>query len=149
MMKSKNCVDYSLLMKEAIKNIIKQALGRVGDKKNKNLNYFMAINTEHGGIALPKFLRKKFPKEMGLSMRGISPALNIGEDSFTALVNFNGKEFPLVIPFDALVYFSDKEAEVEFAFDKIAKADDSERINSGAFGEKTKKTTASGADNII
>jgi len=111
-------IDYSLLMREALRDVPRQVLRRVaasglpGDH-----HFFVTFRTDHPRVNVPLRLRQQHPTEMTVVIQHQFSGLLVDDGGFSVTLRFGGRPEQIVVPFDALTAFVDPAAEFGLRFE--------------------------------
>ena len=101
-------IDYQQILKKNMINVLKDVLKVI---ENDNLieghHLYITFNTENKKVILPKWLKKKNPKEMTIVLQYEYSNLKILEEKFEILLSFNDVKVNLSIPFISIISFAD------------------------------------------
>jgi uncharacterized protein len=116
-------LDYSRLVREALRDVPRQALrvaastGLPGDH-----HFYVTFRTSHPGVAMSPGLHARHPGQMTVVLQHEYRDLAVGEDAFSVTLRFGGKPERLHVPFAALVAFADPAAEFGLRFEAVEDA---------------------------
>ena len=116
-------IDYSLLMREALRDVPRQVLRRVaasglpGDH-----HFFVTFRTDHPRVNVPLRLRQQHPMEMTVVIQHQFSGLLVDDGGFSVTLRFGGRPEQIVVPFDALTAFVDPAAEFGLRFEREEEA---------------------------
>lgn len=110
-------IDYQLLLDNALKSVVKEALiyaqyNGLGD----DAGFFITFKTRAPGVVLPDFLRIRYPDTMTIVLQYSYNNLNVSDTEFGVQLTFDGRPFFIRVPFSALVEFKDPTAEFMLSF---------------------------------
>ena len=101
-------INYHQILKNNMINVLKDILHEI---ENNNLNnyhhLYITFKTDDKNVILPKWLKKKHPKEMTIVIQYEYWNLKILEERFEILLSFNDIKVNLSIPFLSIVSFAD------------------------------------------
>ena len=101
-------IDYQQILKKNMINVLKDVLKVI---ENDNLieghHLYITFNTENKKVILPKWLKKKHPKEMTIVLQYEYSNLKVLEEKFEILLSFNDIKVNLSIPFISIISFAD------------------------------------------
>ena len=112
-------IDYQSLLDNALKSVVKDALvhaqfNGLGD----GTHFYITFRTRDPGVALPDFLRMRYPDVMTIVLQYSYNNLNISSTEFGVQLAFDGRPFFIRVPFSALVEFKDPSADFILSFQK-------------------------------
>ncbi len=117
-------LDYTRLVREALRDVARQALrlaaseGLPGDH-----HFYLTFRTSHPGVAMSPGLHARHPDEMTIVLQFEYRDLAVGEDAFSVTLRFGGVPERLHVPFAALLAFADPAAEFGLRFEpEVARA---------------------------
>ena len=101
-------INYQQILKKNMINVLKDVL-KVIEKDNlkEGHHLYITFNTENKKVILPKWLKKKHPKEMTIVLQYEYSNLKILEEKFEILLSFNDVKVNLSIPFISIISFAD------------------------------------------
>lgn len=105
---TKEIIDYSALVDEAMHSIVKKSLEILA--KNDpcgDHHFFISFITKYPGVTLSEKLRQKHPYEMTIVLQYQFENLEINEDSFSVSLSFDNFLEKIEIPFASLTAFAD------------------------------------------
>ena len=101
-------INYQQILKKNMINVLKDVLKVI---ENDNLieghHLYITFNTENKKVILPKWLKKKHPKEMTIVLQYEYSNLKVLEEKFEILLSFNDIKVNLSIPFISIISFAD------------------------------------------
>lgn len=101
-------IRYDLMVERALRDVVRQALvlvtesGLPGDH-----HFYVTFSTGFQGVAIPDYLRQKYPNDMTIVLQHQFYGLEVSDDRFAVSLSFNSKSERLVIPFAAVTAFAD------------------------------------------
>ena len=101
-------INYHQILKKNMINVLKDVL-KVIEKDNlkEGHHLYITFNTENKKVILPKYLKKKHPKEMTIVLQYEYSNLKVLEEKFEILLSFNDIKVNLSIPFISIISFAD------------------------------------------
>ena len=101
-------INYQQILKKNMINVLKDVL-KVIEKDNlkEGHHLYITFNTENKKVILPKWLKKKHPKEMTIVLQYEYSNLKVLEEKFEILLSFNDIRVNLSIPFISIISFAD------------------------------------------
>ena len=101
-------IDYGELMQEALKGVMRAALGVAAEQGLPGRHHFyITFRTDHPGIAIGNHLKAQYAEEMTVVLQHQFDDLTIDDEGFAVTLRFNRKPERLAIPFDAVTAFVD------------------------------------------
>lgn len=101
-------IDYGELMQEALKGVMRAALGVAAETGLPGRHHFyVTFRTDHPGIDIASHLRAQYAEEMTVVLQHQFDSLSIDDEGFSVTLRFNRRPERLVIPFDAVTAFVD------------------------------------------
>jgi hypothetical protein len=112
-------IDYQLLLDNALKSVVKDALihaqiNGLGDGSH----FFITFKTRDNGVVLPDFLRMRYPDVMTIVLQYSYNNLHVSDKEFGVQLTFDGRPFFIRVPFSALVEFKDPSVDFMLSFHK-------------------------------
>lgn len=110
-------IDYQLLLDNALKSVVKDALihaqiNGLGDGSH----FFITFKTRDPGVVLPDFLRMRYPDIMTIVLQYSYNNLHVSDKEFGVQLTFDGRPFFIRVPFSALVEFKDPSVDFILTF---------------------------------
>ena len=110
-------IDYQLLLDNALKSVVKDALiyaqiNGLGD----GAHFFITFKTRDPGVVLPDFLRMRYPDIMTIVLQYSYNNLHVSDKEFGVQLTFDGRPFFIRVPFSALVEFKDPSVDFILTF---------------------------------
>ncbi len=110
-------IDYQLLLDNALKSVVKDALiyaqiNGLGD----GAHFFITFKTRDAGVQLPDFLRMRYPDIMTIVLQYSYTNLHVSDKEFGVQLTFDGRPFFIRVPFSALVEFKDPSVDFILTF---------------------------------
>lgn len=110
-------IDYQVLLDNALKSIVKDALvfaqvNGLGDGSH----FFITFKTRDPGVVLPDFLRMRYPDIMTIVLQYSYTNLHVSDKEFGVQLTFDGRPFFIRVPFSALVEFKDPSVDFILTF---------------------------------
>ncbi|WP_343717180.1 ClpXP protease specificity-enhancing factor SspB [Inquilinus sp.] len=99
---------YDRMVESALRGVVREALAQVAEKGLPGDHHFyLTFVTNHRGVAIPEYLRQKYPQEMTIVLQHQFFGLEVCEDRFSVSLSFSSKTERLVIPLAAISTFAD------------------------------------------
>lgn len=110
-------IDYQALLDNALKSVVKEALlhaqiNGLGD----GTHFYITFKTRVPGVALPDFLRIRYPDIMTIVLQYSYNNLHVSDKEFGVQLTFDGRPFFIRVPFSALVEFKDPSVDFMLSF---------------------------------
>lgn len=101
-------IAYEPLVRAALLGMVRDVLAQVAETGLPGEHhFFISFDTRHDEVAIPGFLRAKYPEEMVIVLQNRFWNLGVHEDFFEVELSFSGQRHRLVVPFAAINAFSD------------------------------------------
>jgi hypothetical protein len=114
---------YDALVDDALRSVVRRVLTQVAEKGLPGSHHFyISFRSTDPGVALPDYLRAKYPEEMTIVLQHQYWDLIIGADYFEVTVSFNKQQERIMVPFTALSAFVDPSVRFGLQFDRKDKA---------------------------
>jgi hypothetical protein len=116
---------YDALVDDALRSVVRRVLTQVADKGLPGSHHFyISFRSNDPGVALPDYLRAKYPEEMTIVLQHQYWDLVIKPESFEVTVSFNKQQERIKVPFAALSAFVDPSVRFGLQFDRKDKDKD-------------------------
>ena len=118
--------QYDKMVERALRGVVRDALQRAADEGLRGAHHFyIGFSTEMPGVAVPDYLRGKYPGEMTIVLQHQYWDLEIGEESFSVTLSFQKQLERLTVPFAAIRSFADPSVNfaLEFAGPEVGSND--------------------------
>ncbi len=113
-------LQYERLVEEALRGVMRKALGLVAVQGLESEHYFhITFRTEHPGVDIPAHLHREYPVEMPVILQNAFWDLEVGEIGFSVSLSFNRVQQRLTIPFDAITVFQDPSVNFRLQFQAV------------------------------
>ena len=110
-------IDYGRLVESALRTVVRDVLERLGKEGAPSPHHFyITFRTHHPGVAIPDFLRERYPVDMTIVLQHQFWDLEVDEHGFAVTLSFNDHMQRLVIPFTAVKVFADPGVEFGLQF---------------------------------
>ncbi len=117
-MDSNEGFDYQKIVQDALRDAVRRVLAQVAERGLPGEHYFyVGFRTAEPGVEIPRSLREQYPQEMTVILQNQYWGLEVGPDSFSVVLSFNGGRERLTVPFTALTAFVDPSCEFGLRFD--------------------------------
>ena len=114
---SRDSLDYGQMMDTAMRGVVRAALMRVAEMGLPgNHNLYVTFRTDFPGVALPDYLRARYPDEMTIVLQHQFWGLQADEHKFSVSLSFNRVHERLVVPFPAITAFGDPSVQFGLQF---------------------------------
>ena len=101
-------IDYGRLVEGALRTVVRDVLERLGKEGVPPPHHFyITFRTRHPGVAIPEFLRDRYPADMTIVLQHQFWDLQVDEEGFAVTLSFNDQMQRLRIPFAAIKVFAD------------------------------------------
>ena len=115
---SESFFDYDLMVRDALKGVVKKILTEVAKSGLPGDHHFyIAFDTTVPGVQIPDHLRERYPEEMTIVIQHRYWGLRIHPDRFEIGLSFHQKPEHLIVPFEALVGFVDPTSQFALQFE--------------------------------
>ena len=118
--------QYDKMVERALRGVVRDALQRAAEEGLRGAHHFyIGFATEMPGVAVPDYLRGKYPGEMTIVLQHQYWDLEIGEESFSVTLSFQKQLERLMVPFAAIRSFADPSVNfaIEFAGPEVGSND--------------------------
>jgi hypothetical protein len=110
-------IRYDQMVDDALRSVVRTTLRQVRDTGLPGDHHlFISFVTDHPGVAVPPYLRERYPEEMTIVLQFQFWDLIIERDLFRVTLSFQDKPEKLVIPFAAVTSFADPAAKFGLQF---------------------------------
>tara|TARA_B000000437_G_scaffold205526_1_gene171823 strand:- start:164 stop:595 length:432 start_codon:yes stop_codon:yes gene_type:complete len=104
-------INYEEILNSNLINVFKDILFNINTNGlNSNNHLYVTFNTNHNGVTIPEWLRKKFPSEMTIVIQYEFYNLEIEDDFFLITLSFNNIKEKLKINYNSIISFADPSA---------------------------------------
>ncbi len=115
---SEDALDYPRMLRNALRQVPREALGRVAAEGLPEPHYFyLTFRTGHPGVVLAPYLRQRYPDEMTIVLKQQFRDLEVDDEGFSVTLYFGGRPELLSVPFAALTAFVDPGVDFGLRFD--------------------------------
>ena len=137
-------INYEQLIKDSLKTAIKGLLKSVSEQGLPgDHHFFISFNTNFEGVEISDWMVGKYPNEMTIVIQNWFENLNVDDQCFSIVLNFNNKPEKMKIPFDSIISFSDPSVNFSLQFENSMKQNLETMIDTK---EKNVKTESSDED---
>lgn len=107
--KAKDLMGYEALQQEALRGVVRAALGRAAGPRGLpgDHHFYISFRTDAAGVSTPDDLLAKYPDEMTIVLQNQYWDLAPVENSFSVTLQFGGQPKTLSIPYAAITRFYD------------------------------------------
>jgi uncharacterized protein len=114
---SKDRMHYELLVRDALRSVVKAALKRVAKEGLPGTHhFFISFRTDAEGVEISPALRAQYPEEMTIVLQHQFWGLSVDDEGFSVGLSFNQVPQTLRIPFTALTLFHDPAVQFQLPF---------------------------------
>src|SRR3954471_3401316 len=100
--------QYDKMVERALRGVVRDALQRAAEEGLRGAHHFyIGFSTEMPGVAVPDYLRGKYPGEMTIVLQHQYWDLEVGQESFSVTLSFQKQLERLTVPFAAVRSFAD------------------------------------------
>jgi len=118
---------YDRMVESALRGVVREALAQVAEKGlTGDHHFYLTFVTNHRGVAIPEYLRQKYPQEMTIVLQHQFFGLEVCEDRFSVSLSFSSKTERLVIPLAAITTFADPSVNFALQFQSAKEAAEAE-----------------------
>jgi hypothetical protein len=105
-------------------------------------HFYLTFVTNHRGVAIPEYLRQKYPQEMTIVLQHQFFGLEVCEDRFSVSLSFSSKTERLVIPLAAITTFADPSVNFALQFQSAKEAAEAEDADAAETPDEPAETAA-------
>jgi len=121
---SKDALRYDKMVEAALRGVVREALGRAAKSGLPGAHHFyITFRTGMPGVAIPDYLREKYPEEMTIVLEHQFWDLAIENDGFGVTLSFQNRPERLTIPFAAITAFADPSVKFGLQFQPVEDAE--------------------------
>ena len=100
--------QYDKMVENALRGVVRDALLLAAEEGLRGAHHFyLGFATEMPGVAIPEYLRGKYPGEMTIVLQHQFWDLEVGEEAFSVTLSFQKQLERLTVPFAAVRSFAD------------------------------------------
>ena len=111
-------INYEQLIKDSLKLAIKELFKSVSEQGLPgDHHFFISFNTNFEGVEISDWMEEKYPNEMTIVIQNWFENLNVDDQFFNIVLNFNNKPEKMKIPFDSIISFSDPSVNFSLQFE--------------------------------
>lgn len=109
------------MVETALRGVVREAVSRVAKHGLPGAHHFyITFRTTAPGVALPDYLRAKYPDEMTIVLEHQFWDLEVGADGISVTLSFQNRPERLSIPFAAITAFADPSVKFGLQFQEAA-----------------------------
>ena len=110
-------IDYGRLVETALRTVVRDVLsGLAKDGAPPPHHFYVTFRTRHPGVAIPEFLRDRYPVDMTIVLQHQFWDLAVDEEGFAVTLSFSDQLQRLRIPYAAIKVFADPGVEFGLQF---------------------------------
>jgi hypothetical protein len=134
---------YDRMVESALRGVVREALAQVAEKGLPGDHHFyLTFVTNHRGVAIPEYLRQKYPQEMTIVLQHQFFGLEVCEDRFSVSLSFSSKTERLVIPLAAITTFADPSVNFALQFQSAKEGIEDEKDEASETAEEPAEADA-------
>ncbi|TSD90442.1 hypothetical protein FFK22_002825 [Mycobacterium sp. KBS0706] len=131
------------MVESALRGVVREALAQVAEKGlTGDHHFYLTFVTNHRGVAIPEYLRQKYPQEMTIVLQHQFFGLEVCEDRFSVSLSFSSKTERLVIPLAAITTFADPSVNFALQFQSAKEAAEAEDADAAGNPDEPAETAA-------
>ena len=113
--------DYPKMVETALRGVVRTALVRTQREGLRGAHHFyLSFRTGAVGVAIPNYLRTKYPEEMTIVLQHQFWGLEVRDQDFSVTLSFQNRPEQLTIPFAAVASFADPSVNFALQFEAAA-----------------------------
>jgi len=113
--------DYPKMVETALRGVVREALVRTQREGLRGAHHFyVSFRTGAAGVAIPNYLRTKYPEEMTIVLQHQFWGLEVRDQDFSVTLSFQNRPEQLTVPFAAVVSFADPSVNFALRFEVAA-----------------------------
>jgi len=114
---AKDQIGYNRLVEKALRGVVREALERAAlEGMPGGHHFYVSFRTADPGVAIPDFLKQKFPEEMTIVLQHQYWGLAVDAEAFEVTLSFSRARHTLHVPFRALTGFFDPSVQFGLQF---------------------------------
>ena len=124
-------LQYEAMVERALRGVMREALAFAAERGMPGEHHFyITFRTEHPGVAIPDYLRERYPSEMTIVLEHRFWSLEVGDEIFGVTLSFADVPERLTVPYEAVTAFFDPSVRFGLQFDggKAAASDKPEEV---------------------
>lgn len=111
---------YDKMVESALRGVVRQAVGEVQKQGLPGEHHFyITFMTDFPGVAIPDYLRERYPGEMTIVMQYQFENLTVDEEKIGITLSFNNVPERLVVPLAAITIFADPSVNFALQFQPL------------------------------
>jgi len=115
-----NALRYDKMVEFALRGVVRQAVSEVQKRGLPGDHHFyITFMTDFPGVAIPDYLRERYPGEMTIVLQYQFEDLSVDEDKIGITLSFNNVPERLVIPIAAITIFADPSVNFALQFQPL------------------------------
>ncbi len=124
---------YDKMVESALRGVVRQAVEEVmKDGLPGDHHFYITFLTDYPGVAIPDYLRERYPGEMTIVLQYQFYDLTIDEDQMSVTLSFNNVPERLTIPLGAISIFADPSVNFALQFQPVGEEiDEAELLELG------------------
>jgi hypothetical protein len=110
-------IDYGRMVETALRTVVRDVLLRLAKEGAPPPHHFyVTFRTRHPGVAIPEFLRDRYPVDMTIILQHQFWDLAVDDEGFAVTLSFSDQLQRLRVPFAAIKVFADPGVEFGLQF---------------------------------
>ena len=150
-------IDYGRMVETALRTVVRDVLLRLAKEGAPPPHHFyVTFRTRHPGVAIPEFLRDRYPVDMTIILQHQFWDLAVDDEGFAVTLSFSDQLQRLRVPFAAIKVFADPGVEfgLQFTIDDESEPEPADvkllgASVKGVTGEQGEPDTESGGAEIV
>lgn len=111
---------YDKMVEKALRSVVQQALQEVvKDGLSDDHHFYITFHTSHPGVAIPDYLKERYPGEMTIVLQHQFYDLEVSEERFSVMLSFNNVPERLTIPLTSITIFADPSVNFALQFQPL------------------------------
>lgn len=120
-----NTLRYDKMVESALRGVVRQAVSEVQEHGLPgDHHFFITFMTDYPGVAIPDYLRERYPGEMTIVLQYQFYDLAVDAEKINVTLSFNNIPEKLVIPLPAITIFADPSVNFALQFQPLGEAFD-------------------------
>ena len=104
-------INYQNILNKNMIEVLKDVLRNIRDNGLSDNNHlYITFITNHKEVLLPKWIRKKYPKEMTIIIQYEYYNISINKNNFSITLSFNNIKSEIIVGYSAIISFADPSA---------------------------------------
>ena len=126
-----NALRYDKMVEFALRGVVRQAVSEVQKRGLPGDHHFyITFMTDFPGVAIPDYLRERYPGEMTIVLQYQFEDLSVDEDKIGITLSFNNVPERLIIPIPAITIFADPSVNFALQFQPLGEMMDHDELES-------------------